>query len=1176
MTKKQRLRTHGFGRRTLSVLLSLLMVLSTFAVMMTAMSVTADAAISYWYVSGNFNGWTHDHSSANSIPSGGGSVTIPLSGHYASSIEFKMVAYENGEVWCGLNGTGSYVDMNVNTETKLKWTQDSNNKNIRVLFPENTVSATFVLSVKGQDNYITVTPNTSGGGEGGDTGAMTYSAPVNASNSANTDKSKIFWAAATYFDYLSDEELSNTKWLKPIQAGTGFNDSKDDWYPFYRFNREVVKAKADADSAWTLPLYFGNFCNTYNAYDTSHHPGVSNGFNDATNDYNVTRFVYAPNNSSKDNADSARTGVGLSRSDESYQGLMNSTLSSSGDLLLPDGTVAPYFDSSESGALSGRAKVINSSFPFTVSSKNGYTFYEFDSTDAKDNVYFTWGSGGGETYPTYVNYGSGTDYGILDGGSRFMYQGTSGYGIFPFNNANTANANLYKGNKANANENLNYGFGIRIDVNFRVPKPDSGSNINSASNPIKFDFSGDDDLWMYITNNRSKQSQLILDMGGSHAKSTGSVNFNTCKATVNHVFNGRTDVTTDKFDYNYNDTYTMTVFYMERGLIESNMKMSFTMTPLGNNFIVTEEVDTAYVNEGIRDIVKGLDSFGFNPYKNGSQISGSYRDFKLADGGIMSIPDTALDINSEVKVSQYAPSDSYLVYDTSWKYYDNQGVSGQTLLDSGETPESSVQTLINPTGNEFDFAELQIDYKNTPRTTSVSITKEVDDPGVDHSDEVFPATVYLQFKPGETPAAYDLYTSDGWAYGGRVNLQDGKTITVSGVPVGTHVTVVEDRNSDFKPSYSADIVAGTIDSLTVTNTPIAPVAAEMNINKYISYTYTDSDGYEVEVNTPYVNGDLFSFKAEGLGSVEYSSEGGVSRMSQNASFMSKTVSDVDENGTVVFESGSDNFLSFTRTGVYIFKLTELSVLSVGDNWDDNVDMRVTYNADIGNDDSTYLAKFVVEPDPADPDQLIVTERNYYRYDGTSAVNASTFSDSNKLDANPEFKNPVKKGSVKVNKTDGNNGSLSDVEFTVYKVSGDNDEAGIVSANFVASATTGADGVAEFTGLDLYQTNEYGEYEGLPEYQWYALQETKTKDGHVQTKTIQYFTLPMVDSRTGELKYDITFDYVNGAIKNPYTAGWGTDALKYAGLGIIAFAALMLAAYVFFFRKKLYVPVHLRK
>ena len=259
----------------------------------------------------------------------------------------------------------------------------------------------------------------------------------------------------------------------------------------------------------------------------------------------------------------------------------------------------------------------------------------------------------------------------------------------------------------NSNENLNYGFGIRMDIDFRVP---TGGLIPNTSQPIKFEFTGDDDLWVYITDNETGTSQLVLDMGGAHKESHGVIDFNAKTATVDLVhpgteygdlvsntgyvylskdnmgwsndstyayfFNangkvgnawpghkmstygdgnnlrveipqGDTSVTFNnnsgsqskdislsgangaywlssdgtgnqwddapddagikssvvknfEFDKSTDQkTYTMTVFYMERGLIESNMSINFTMTPLTNDLEVTKDVITTSVNKGI-------------------------------------------------------------------------------------------------------------------------------------------------------------------------------------------------------------------------------------------------------------------------------------------------------------------------------------------------------------------------------------------------------------------------------------------------------------------------------------------------------------------------------------------------------------------------------------------------
>ena len=244
---------------------------------------------------------------------------------------------------------------------------------------------------------------------------------TNVTTIGNT-QDNIFWTNATYFDYLTDDE-KNSSWLTGIKKyGTGFNGSIDEWYPYYAFNNKI-KSIADSNSAWSTPLYFGNFCNTSGAYATSrHHIGSTwnSGYDEAV--AQTTRFNYAANNSN-----------GLNNYNQSYQGLMQSTLDSNGNLMATSSLKAPYFDESQLGDY---AKVFKSRFPFRSYVENGVTKYEFDSTGAKDNVYFTWNG----TTPTQVNYGAGTSYGVKDGIDYFMNPAEgqhSGYGIFPFNNRNS-------------------------------------------------------------------------------------------------------------------------------------------------------------------------------------------------------------------------------------------------------------------------------------------------------------------------------------------------------------------------------------------------------------------------------------------------------------------------------------------------------------------------------------------------------------------------------------------------------------------------------------------------------------------------------------------------------------------------------------------------------------------
>lgn len=1182
MTKKQN-RSFGFGKRTLSVVLAVLLVLSTMAVMLTATSLSASAAISYWFVSGNFNDWTTSATSANKINSGsGGSVTIPVT---TTSIKFKMVAEEGGQKWCGVGESTSnpddYQDIGHNSEVEMSWNKGVN---MSVNLPAGTTAATFTLSVKNGKNYVKVTGNGSGGGGGGDTSQMTYSAPVNTNNSANT-ASNLFWANATYFDYLSDEELANTQWLKPVQAGTkNFGGAIDEWYPFYRFNREVVKAQADAQSNWSEPLYLGNFTDTKNAYkESAHHQGGTDsyGYREATNSYNVTRFSHIANNSDK----SWDSGVPhVYDMYTSYQGLVNNSLDADGNLLLPNGQQAPYFNASESGPLSGRAKVVNSSFPFKVTDVPGkdYKKYTFNSKNATDNVYFTWASDGSATYPTGVNYGAGTTYGVKDGLSRFMYNTASGYGIFPFNNA----SNNYKGTKTNANENLNYGFGIKTQMKFRVPAPDESTGVNTASDPVYFDFTGDDDLWMYITD-ESGNSQLVLDMGGDHKESHGRVNFNTLKVTVDKV--GQSGASATKsFTFDYSKTYTMTVFYMERGLIESNCKMEFTMTPLGNNFIVTEEIDTTNVNEGIKDVVSAISEFGFNSYDDDTAVTDSdYADFKLGHGGRMDIPHSILGINSQPNVKQYKPTNSYLSYSTSWTYWDNVSNNTRTQLDTGTTSDSSKHTMINASGNEYDYAELQVDYVNTPNVGSFSVEKTMAAGATAPAGKTFPATIYLQFKSDAQPAAYTLYDDDGDVHnGGRINLVPGETVSFSGIPTGTRVYVVEDSDQNYTASYnftrtSPYIVGTSSGNITVTNTP--------NDSKPTTAVISGTKKFD---DTNYT-GTLFKFVLEG-----------VPRFSGDPATVIDTGDTYDTTNSVTNGAFSFGELSFTKPGTYRYHVYE----DMGHLSDVAFDENAFYDTDIFNEQPDYLVSITVRDVNF---QLVADAPVYYDYSryeaGGTTPHTMTSADFATSKINPLgmiFYNETKKGSITINKTNQKNEKVNNVIFEVYPVSDDfiddlnaltDDDAKynkvLALGNSPYGTGTGpdygfADGVAEIENLPIYKTGY--QVSSAPEYQQYVMIESGVSEANVPgqpnaryslNKTVHVFSFPTEDSRTHEMKYHYTYDYINGVLRNPSTAGPGMTMFKIIGCLVAVLAVLSLGGYVIYTKrttKRKTAPKHVAK
>lgn len=326
-----------------------------------------------------------------------------------------------------------------------------------------------------------------------------------------SDNPNIVGVDATYFDYWSDMEQE-----KGYLQCQGNDNMYDYWYQFDNFNKYISDIALDHQSDWKYPLYFGNMYKGGEHYKefTDHVAGLTN-----INDYK-DNYYYAVNNSNG-------MAWGDGNYNQSLQGLMYNRLDSKGNLQVANGVKAPYFDAEALSTAKYNdkrvANVYKSSFPFrTTTAPDGVTTYEFTSKDATDNIYFTWDG----LTPTKINYGAGEQFGVHDDLGKFG--GTeNGYGVFPFNN--TQNTSTGKG----TNDNLDYGFGIRLDIDFRVPK----DGMLADNKPATFNFSGDDDLWVYIgEDSTGANAELALDLGGDHKEAKGSIDFSTMQATADDVF----------------------------------------------------------------------------------------------------------------------------------------------------------------------------------------------------------------------------------------------------------------------------------------------------------------------------------------------------------------------------------------------------------------------------------------------------------------------------------------------------------------------------------------------------------------------------------------------------------------------------------------------------------------
>lgn len=349
------------------------------------------------------------------------------------------------------------------------------------------------------------------------------------------DNPNIVGVDATYFDYWSDMEQE--KGYLQCQGKNNDGDIENYWYQFDNFNKYISDIASNCKSDWKYPLYFGNMYNGGNWYSIfeTHAKGLTN-----INNYK-DNYYYAVNNSN-----GMKWGGG--DYNQSLQGLMYNRLDSKGNLQVANGVKAPYFDAEAlstakyNDAKVNDAKVANvykSSFPFrTTTDDAGVTTYEFTSKNAKDNIYFTWNG----LTPTKINYGTGKQYGVQDALTNFGGTQGNGYGIFPFNNTTGKGSDAQKNDTLNTIDtsagkgtsyNHNYGFGIRLDIDFRVPK----DGLLADNEPATFNFSGDDDLWVYIgEDSTGANAELALDLGGDHKEASGSIDFNSMTATAKNVF----------------------------------------------------------------------------------------------------------------------------------------------------------------------------------------------------------------------------------------------------------------------------------------------------------------------------------------------------------------------------------------------------------------------------------------------------------------------------------------------------------------------------------------------------------------------------------------------------------------------------------------------------------------
>lgn len=508
---------------------------------------------------------------------------------------------------------------------------------------------------------------------------VNYGAVVENSFKDNPD---IVGVDATYFDYWSDLEQE-----KEYLQCQGNDNMYDYWYQFDNFNNYISKIALPHKSDWKYPLYFGNMYNGGGHYETfkTHAGGLTN-----INDYN-DNYYYAVNN-----ANGMAWGDG--NYNQSLQGLMYNRLDSKGNLQVANGVKAPYFDAEALSTATYNdkrvANVYKSSFPFrTTTAPDGVTTYEFTSKNATDNIYFTWDG----LTPKKINYGEGEQFGVHDDLGKFG--GTeNGYGVFPFNNTTATSSG--KG----TNSNLDYGFGIRLDIDFRVPK----NGLLADNEPATFNFSGDDDLWVYIGEDPTgANAELALDLGGDHKEASGSIDFNSMTATADDVF----------ADYSPSSSSTKLTVPSEEFWVKTGNYTDFCLC-------VRQDTTVGTPNNGKRYVKPYETSDGFYKFKKsklGSNTNAIFCQWQNTDG----------ELTKELTLSE--------LYGKMWNGdgtpYTGDAVLHHTNLGTvTKTINNGVQLDPNKTYHMVVFymergeaeSNFSVNFTMTPANNDLKVTKALD------------------------------------------------------------------------------------------------------------------------------------------------------------------------------------------------------------------------------------------------------------------------------------------------------------------------------------------------------------------------------------------------------------------------------------------------------------------
>lgn len=449
-----------------------------------------------------------------------------------------------------------------------------------------------------------------------------------------TEKPNTKYVTSTLYDYYTDYELNGKNRNSYDSYDQNFPAlSHRNWVPFRQFDQAIsdyYQSYVDKNTGKSIiyPIYTGHFqpsdwdkkfadiASTLNLYGWS--------------SYDI--FI-AANNSNYDIGGSTNG----KKNAYAFQGIVADTRDSDGDIVMNGTTLKePHFNekflTSQNSKNAKLGEVYhNVEFPFTQEEVfvepaqngqkkgEGVKYWWFDSSKTSlylrkdtnsDQLYL----GNDSTGETTAKYTSDASLNVDSANSTGSVSTT--YGFFPFNeNTTSKSAARY-----------NYGYGAKLEIPFTLTSTGTVEDKHNNEIPIRFYFSGDDDVWVFI------DDQLVLDIGGDHARVSGVLEFdqrdnkkNTVTSYVSRVKNSKTDNygaedcdenkhetetsitylgTTEKYYKNASvhidnlstGKHTLTMYYMERGMWESSMAVAFNF-PDNNELQVQKKVDLKNVTD---------------------------------------------------------------------------------------------------------------------------------------------------------------------------------------------------------------------------------------------------------------------------------------------------------------------------------------------------------------------------------------------------------------------------------------------------------------------------------------------------------------------------------------------------------------------------------------------------